>query len=746
MTVNFDMPKAPQEFAKLFKGSAASADYQEITEADLPPHSQHGKGLNFAAYVPSQYSDPHQIAEFYHYDAAEIATSVGVALPEEIEFNGRFHYAPNMEGKQDQRQGYIADFRADDDGVVLPNITFHSFRDAGKAVHWKPRELLWAEFKRYKAGNPTPAKYNPEEYKARAAKLEAESKAAAAAREALDNAGRAFVAESARMAWGAATEATQHDYLTRKGIAAHGARVATQRIQGTVYDKDTNTTTNGIVCDAGDLIIPLFNAAGELVNVQRIKPDGRKRPIKGGQTKGCYYRIDGALPALVAEGFATAATVHHATGRAVYVAFSAGNMPTVTEAIKEIGAVAADADHAGLKAAEATGLPYLAPPDMADGSDWNDYAAQHGIEVTAQALSTLQPVERSEAPALLNGWDLADDAQAATFLVDGLLEEDAHGILGGASMTYKSFFALRLAHSVCSGEPFMGRRVYRPGPVVYVCGEGQGAVKRRLRALKLHLGGTPKHPIHLIGEGVNLNDPASMATLEVKLAQAKPVLVIFDTFASLAGGIDENSNSEVGAALNLVRDTCRAAGASSMIVHHFGKDAEKGFRGASAFVNNVDFAFTAKTTGAKVAEVGCHKMKDGEHFQPITVAAEVVPLGIYDQNGQEATSLVVIPASPAIVQANGEDLPQATNADRAYSALVRVWKKQCDKLRRAGKPTGSACVTYAVWKEEAEGADIKNFSREVGNLTKRGRIQEVSLGSDGRGFRPIIDAEDMPDW
>lgn len=255
MTVNFDMPKAPQEFAKLFKGSAASADYQEITEADLPPHSQHGKGLSFAAYVPSQYSDPHQIAEFYHHDAAEVAASVGVMLPEKIEFDGRFHYAPNMEGKQDQRQGYIADFRADDDGVVLPNITFHSFRDAGKAVHWKPRELLWAEFKRYKAGNPTPAKYNPEEYKARAAKLEAESKAAAAAREALDNAGRAFVAESARMAWGAATEATQHDYLTRKGIAAHGARVATQRIQGTVYDKDTNTTTNGIVCDAGDLII-----------------------------------------------------------------------------------------------------------------------------------------------------------------------------------------------------------------------------------------------------------------------------------------------------------------------------------------------------------------------------------------------------------------------------------------------------------------------------------------------------------
>lgn len=472
------------------------------------------------------------------------------------------------------------------------------------------------------------------------------------------------------------------------------------------------------------------------MTIQCIKPDGTKRFLKGGQTKGCYYRIDGALPALVAEGFATAATVHHATGRAVYVAFSAGNMPTVTEAIKEIGAVAADAGPAGLKAAEATGLPHLPPPNMPDGSDWNDYAAQHGIEVTAQALSTLQPVERSEAPALLNGWDLADDAQAATFLVDGLLEEDAHGILGGASMTYKSFFALRLAHSVCSGEPFMGRRVYRPGPVVYVCGEGQGAVKRRLRALKLHLGGTPKHPIHLIGEGVNLNDPASMATLEVKLAQANPVLVIFDTFASLAGGIDENSNSEVGAALNLVRDTCRAAGASSMVVHHFGKDAEKGFRGASAFVNNVDFAFTAKTTGAKVAEVGCHKMKDGEHFQPITVAAEVVPLGIYDQNGKEATSLVVVQVDPASVQANGEDDDLTATEQKALDCLISVQDAQIDTLMQSGNYNGTPPPVFKDdWYNEMRGAGMKDGTYRVmpSRLRKKGHVE--ALG--GNLFLPV---------
>ena len=313
-------------------------------------------------------------------------------------------------------------------------------------------------------------------------------------------------------------------------------------------------------------------------------------------------------------------------------------------------------------------------------------------------------------PVIANGWDSAMSAKPAQFLIDGFLEEDAHGILGGASMTYKSFFAMRMAHSICSGQPFMGKQVYKPGAVVYVCGEGQGAVNRRLKAAVLKLG-KPQHPIDVIAMGVSLTSPESMQKLTERLKLVKPVLVIFDTFASLSGGIEENSNSEVGAALNLVRDACRIAGASSMIVHHFGKDAEKGFRGASAFINNVDFAFTATRYGAeddRNAIVSCVKMKDGEHFSDIMFKSEVIPLGMKEQNGREATSLLATHASGYI-------------PERQLSAAERVL--QCLKDLQSQK--GGDEIIYIAgheWQAKASAEGVSNFTRERKKLIDEGRV------------------------
>ena len=69
--------------------------------------------------------------------------------------------------------------------------------------------------------------------------------------------------------------------------------------------------------------------------MQTIDRGGGKRFLTDGQVKGCYHSIGKPAGRLViAEGYATAATVHEDTGHAVAVAFNSGNLLHVAQALR----------------------------------------------------------------------------------------------------------------------------------------------------------------------------------------------------------------------------------------------------------------------------------------------------------------------------------------------------------------------------------------------------------------------------
>ncbi|MFN3071429.1 LPD7 domain-containing protein [Serratia sp. J2] len=108
-----------------------------------------------------------------------------------------------------------------------------------------------------------------------------------------------------------------HAYLARKGVpAANGVRL----------DKYDN------------LVIPLRNGDGELRTLQYIKPDGTKNLKKGAEKTGNFFVVGGELspqrPVLYAEGYATAASLHLATGMPVVMTMDAGNLVTVSRNLK----------------------------------------------------------------------------------------------------------------------------------------------------------------------------------------------------------------------------------------------------------------------------------------------------------------------------------------------------------------------------------------------------------------------------
>lgn len=165
--------------------------------------------------------------------------------------------------------------------------------------------------------------------------------------------------------WKAGSPGT-HPYLDRKGVGAYGVRVWNRL-----------------------LLIPMRDVGGKLRSLQFITSEGGKRYLTGGKVKACYHAIgkpDGLL--YIAEGYATAASVHEATSCAVAVAFSAGNLSPVAEVLSEkLGVriiVAADNDESGVgqMAARDVGETRV-PPEV---GDWNDYVLRHGREAAAEAL------------------------------------------------------------------------------------------------------------------------------------------------------------------------------------------------------------------------------------------------------------------------------------------------------------------------------------------------------------------------
>ncbi|NDJ56698.1 DUF3313 family protein [Enterobacteriaceae bacterium 4M9] len=184
-----------------------------------------------------------------------------------------------------------------------------------------------------------------------------------------------------------ARPATGNAYLTRKGFPALECLTLTAMHK-----------TGGVTFRAGDVVVPLHDDAGALVNLQFINSEGLKRTLKGGIVKGACHTIEGQKQTgkrlWIAEGYATALTVHHLTGETVMVALSSVNLLSLASLVRSKYpasqiVLAADRDLNGdgqtraSAAAEACEGMVALPPVF---GDWNDAFMQKGEEATRKAI------------------------------------------------------------------------------------------------------------------------------------------------------------------------------------------------------------------------------------------------------------------------------------------------------------------------------------------------------------------------
>ncbi|MFI3270969.1 MAG: AAA family ATPase [Pseudomonadota bacterium] len=433
----------------------------------------------------------------------------------------------------------------------------------------------------------------------------------------------AQAAQNASQMWEHASAVTTHPYLEKKQVPSFGLRATGD----------------------GTLIIPVMGENG-MQSLQLISQDGKSKIfLRGGRLQGGFYSIPAKddvskeKPLCIAEGYATAASIHMATGNTVVIAFNAGNLLAVAQSMRAKYTdykivVCADNDcgsssNVGVTKAIATaksiGAAVAIPPSM-DGEsiDFNDLHTKHGLERVSECIEhaqTLEPVQpQAEFSTLttvgagrtlrvVTAHELATlDVPNRGQLLSPVLPEQGLCMLYAARGIGKTYCALHMAYAVASGGSVFSWTAEVPQPVLYVDGEMPlFAMYKRVQGIIS--GGSQQPP-----EGFfrimtpDLQGDVAMPNIATQEGQAAinqliqdARLIVLDNISTLCRTGQANSE-EYWLPVQEWILSLRRRGVTVLLVHHAGKNGSQ--RGTSAKEDILDTVIQLTRPQGYVAEDG----------------------------------------------------------------------------------------------------------------------------------------------
>ena len=468
---------------------------------------------------------------------------------------------------------------------------------------------------------------------------------------------RAVAASAVSRIWSQAGAASpDHPYLRRKGIQVHGARVAGD----------------------GRLMVPLYTPDGELSSLQYIAEDGGKLYHPGGMTRGCLWMIgvdDSPGTIYVAEGFATAATIHQVTQRPVLVAYSASNLVPVVASWRERAphqdiVIVADNDASGVgeryaeQAAARSGARVIVPPAPGDA---NDYVAAGG-DLAALLLPPLDdwliPADEFSAQPAPISWLIRRWLQADSLIM-------IHGQSGGG----KTFVVLDMALHLAAGmADWFGMKV-RPCSVVYLAGEGHHGLRGRVAAWKHHHAASSLN-MWLSRDGLDLNTPQGYSKVadRIRALPVRPGLIVVDTLHRFLHG-DENSAQDAKTMLDACNALQREFSASVILVHHTGvsEEAQHRARGSSSWRGALDIEISVvPAKDDDPIQLVQRKSKDAELAEPLGLKLTRIEIpGWVDEDGEQVASAIVTQQAIGNTQSNDEN--KKNRGEKQISREIRTF-------------------------------------------------------------------------
>lgn len=487
--------------------------------------------------------------------------------------------------------------------------------------------------------------------------------------------------------------ALDHDYLTRKNVKSHAAL--------RIYD--------------GKLVIPVYGVGGEIQSLQYISTDGTKRFYTGGKMQGGYFTIgEPSDMVIIAEGFATAMTIHEATAQCVVVAFNAGNLKPVCDMVRSqykgrvIICADNDASGVGIEKANKCGVEVIHSPIV--GEDFNDMAKRAGISAVADFIIG------QKQNLFVSVHDLMANTTRADWVIKNLLERGSNTLLFGESGACKSLIAMDWAFCIGNGIPWHGHKT-KKGTVVVIAGEGHRGLAMRMQALKQKYNMNPDN-IYFSTKSVNLLDTDAVmrvASILDGLGLDEPPCAIFiDTMHRNMHG-DENSSEDMAIFLANMELLAKKYNAAISPVHHSGHGDKGRARGSSAIKAGMDAEFCMTKKSKMEVTLSCTKSKDFSAGNNMDFRIKVVDLEgdcFYDDDEGKQIEGVYL----EYVGVGEEKKELSDKTKKTLDGLkMAVEKTKVDGKKYTLEEKDHFVVTLEQWKPFAfECYAVKNTGRHAG--------------------------------
>lgn len=283
------------------------------------------------------------------------------------------------------------------------------------------------------------------------------------------------------------------------------------------------------------------------------------------------------------------------------------------------------------------------------------------------------PVQPSKPSLFVKLGEL--EVKPTDWLIKGTLENNAMTVLYGQPGHGKSFIAIDWACSIATGKAWMGGAIKKQGAVFYLAGEGLNGIAKRFKAWELtHNLNLNDYPIYPSKSGTDLHDTDKAVELinDIRNSGEVPALIVIDTMARNFLG-DENSAKDVGQFISNVDLIRNAFGCGVLVIHHSGKDQERGARGSTALKGAVDAEYGCKKDNDGVITLKSSKMKDAEQPKDRHMKLQGVELNLFDEDNEAVTSAVVI-------QVEESEVVKPDSEQRNQYKTERLWSGSGKKV------------------------------------------------------------------
>lgn len=204
------------------------------------------------------------------------------------------------------------------------------------------------------------------------------------------------------------------------------------------------------------------------------------------------------------------------------------------------------------------------------------------------------------------------------WILHELLQKNSTALMYGPSGLGKSFVALEMLFALATQNDGIFKPM-REGRVLYISGEGTAGLGVRLLAWEGDRNTIlPSDNPAFIGQALQLSDPKDrrhfITAVRKEFKERLPILIIFDTLARCAVGLDENSAKDMGLLVDGLEQIRTELGCSVLLVHHSTKASPKTERGSGAIFGAVDTVLSLQQD-RRYLKLECVKQKNGEPAQ-----------------------------------------------------------------------------------------------------------------------------------